>query len=210
VTRVVIAALAVGAVVFPGGRCSHLESRIATSAVLPPILGVADGKGLQPNASVSPRVRESGRRVDAVFQRNGEVVGVFVAYYRNQTQTREWSAKDRVVTTANPDWTQMREGIASAQSGSRVLEVREVELRHSHLRLDAWQWFWIGGRTSTSDFVAKAWLAWSRLMGHGDDSAAVVIYSPRTDSSVSVAPVLRRFVADMGDSIHESLQEARR
>jgi len=45
--------------------------------------------------------------------------------------------------------------------------------------LTAWQWYWINGKVTTSDFEAKLLTALARITGHGDDSAVIVLYSPQ-------------------------------
>jgi EpsI family protein len=44
------------------------------------------------------------------------------------------------------------------------------------VRLEALQLYWVGGRWTASPVWARAWLAWDRLRGQGDDSAVVVLY----------------------------------
>jgi EpsI family protein len=40
------------------------------------------------------------------------------------------------------------------------------------------QVYWIGGRFEADDARAKAWGAWSRLLGRGDDGAVVIAFAP--------------------------------
>jgi EpsI family protein len=57
--------------------------------------------------------------------------------------------------------------------------VRTVVLRgQPPLRMLVWQWYWVNGRWTASEVMAKAYLALSRLTGNGDDSALIVLYTP--------------------------------
>ena len=67
-----------------------------------------------------------------------------------------------------------------------MLDARTVELRRApqfaHLepqQLVAWQFYWVGGRVTASDHLAKVYGAMNRLLGHGDGSAVIVVYTPK-------------------------------
>ncbi len=47
-----------------------------------------------------------------------------------------------------------------------------------HERLLAWRWYWINGRLTTSNYLAKAYNALDKLTGRGDDSAVIVVTTP--------------------------------
>jgi EpsI family protein len=66
--------------------------------------------------------------------------------------------------------------------------------------LTVWQWYWIDGTITSSDAYAKALTAWSRLRGRGDDSAAVIVYAPVTDSRRATA-TLQTFTRDAWPAI---------
>ena len=69
-------------------------------------------------------------------------------------------------------------------------------------RFVVWQWYWINGHLTTSDFKAKLLTALSRLRGHGDDSAVIILYSP-----AEVAPAsLAAFAEAAGPQIHQMLR----
>jgi EpsI family protein len=73
-------------------------------------------------------------------------------------------------------------------------------------RLVAWHWYWIDGRLTASDYRAKAWIAWSRLIGHGDDAATIVVYAPK-EGAGEVA--LDAFIHDVWPSIMSRLELTR-
>jgi exosortase A len=213
-TRVVVVAIAVLAAALPWRPVlPFLESRTSSAPMTLP--AIAPAHGWEPEAGAALDFRPDFARpvaeTNQVFVRNGARAGVFVAYYRNQTQASELVSQDnKIVNTINTRWTEMRSGWVDAKIGSEPLRVRAAELRHGNVRLEAWQWYWIDGRLTTNEYLAKALLALARLSGRGDDSAAIVVYAPTGDSAVFESPVLRQFAADMGDSIHRSLEKARR
>jgi EpsI family protein len=69
--------------------------------------------------------------------------------------------------------------------------------------------YWIAGHVTSNDYVAKAWLAWSKMIGRGDDSALIAVYEPADDAEASSQRAARRFAADMSPAIERALAAAR-
>ena len=95
---------------------------------------------------------------------------------------------------------------------------REIALRSATLRVTStapptergdllvWQTYWVNGRFMSSDTVAKAQIALSKLMGHGDDSAVVIFY---TRAEPPGADALKSFVQAQLAAIEAQLLAAR-
>ena len=75
-------------------------------------------------------------------------------------------------------------------------------------RLIVWQWYWINGRLTSSDYLAKAYTALYRLVGQGDDSAVVIVYVSK-DASDNPHAMLQDFVEAASPAIGQVLQKAR-
>jgi EpsI family protein len=90
----------------------------------------------------------------------------------------------------------------------RPLEVRTAELRGGNgQRLVTWQWYWINGRLTSSDYVGKAYTALARLLGQGDDSAVVVLFAPKEEAGGGES-TLQAFVQSAGGAIETTLRNA--
>lgn len=211
--RVIVVAIAVLAVALPWKPVlAFLESRSSSAPMTLPTIAPANGWNSQPGATLDfrPDFANPVSESNQVFASNGAKAGVFIAYYRNQTQASELvSQNNTIVTTNNKHWIEIGSSWVDMQVGSEPLRVRAAELRNGSLRLEAWQWYWIDGRLTTNEFLAKVMLAAAKLSGRGDDSAAIVIYAPMDDSPAFASPVLKQFAVDMGDSINRSLDKAR-
>jgi len=74
-------------------------------------------------------------------------------------------------------------------------------------RLLVWQVYWINGRWTSNDYLAKVYGAVFQLLGHGDDSAVLVVYTAmdRTDGAERA---LRAFLADNHGAIDAALRVA--
>jgi EpsI family protein len=75
-------------------------------------------------------------------------------------------------------------------------------------RLLVWHWYWIDGRWVASDHLGKLYLALSRLLGRGDDSAAIFFYAPE-DIPGGAEAALEKAVAATGGALRQTLESTR-
>jgi exosortase A len=144
-------------------------------------------------------------------------VGVYIGYYRHQ------QAGHQLITSVNglvgnedaKTWSQTSSGQTSVNGiGWRTAELRGQSLNAVSgggslaPRLRVWHVYWINGRAFTSDWQAKLFGAWQRLLGHGDDSAVVVVYANKADAGVDEA-VLRDFLHHHWGALDAALRDAR-
>jgi EpsI family protein len=145
------------------------------------------------------------------FARDGQKVGLYIGYYRQQSQESELvTSGNQLVGSINKRWLKAADGQHEVRLGGDDVRVRTAELVGDGTRFQAWQWYWINGRITASDHVAKFYGALDRLSGRGDDSAVVVVYTPMSDArDTQAAATLAAFVSDMAPAIEARLNEAR-
>ncbi|APW40856.1 exosortase A [Rhodoferax koreense] len=122
----------------------------------------------------------------ATYQRRDDSVVIYLGYYRNQNYERKLVSSDNVlVTSKNPDWAQSATGERDTSFADRPVQVRTAELRSveglgqtESARLAVWQFYWLNGKLTSSDYLAKAYSAVHRLLGQGDDAAVIVLSTP--------------------------------
>lgn len=126
-------------------------------------------------------------------------IGLFVGYYRDQRAGRQ------LVTSVNQLADDKIWSVTStAPARSAELSWQAADLRGQALsqvvgggsdapRLRAWRTYWVNGRPFISDWQAKLYGAWMRLLGQGDDAAVVIVYCDRSAAGVD-DQVLRAFV----------------
>ena len=164
-------------------------------------------------------------------------VSVWIGYYRDQGYARklvsstnglaegpgEPSATEAAASAPRrtPGWAQTDTGATQVDTAIGPVAWRTAQLRGSvdpgatgAPRLRAWQLYWVGGRWTTSDVKAKLHIAFERLLGGGDDSAVVIVYTalPQTDAVGAVPAAdarLQRFVVSQMPAIEHALQAAR-
>jgi EpsI family protein len=90
------------------------------------------------------------------------------------------------------------------------LTVSRVVLSGPDVRLDIFRLYWVNGRVTASEYVAKWLIAWSKITGQGDDSALIVFYTPIAARGEEANAILRDFAAANSPTIDSALAAARR
>jgi EpsI family protein len=110
----------------------------------------------------------------------------------------------------SPAFLEAGTGAREVRAGDNTFAVRTTRLnglrRGSML---VWHWYRVDGQWTTSPYVAKALLARSNLLGRGDDSAVVVVYTPTDGVGDGAQRTLEAFVTDMLPSIEGTIASAR-
>src|SRR6185503_14999319 len=141
-----------------------------------------------------------------VYRKDERRVALYIAYYRNQRQGVELvSSQHAVAGGSDSPWRSTGARPRAVELSSGPIEVRETALRSSAGRLLVWDWYRIAGRDLASDYLAKALIAREKLLGRGDDSAALLLAAPYDTRPERAAEALRDFARDMLPVIHTTL-----
>ncbi|MDR1996224.1 exosortase A [Azonexus sp.] len=179
-----------------------------TLAALPPPAGWQEGADLP---SWKPNFSGASGELQTSFQRDGQNVGLYIAYYRNQDYRNKLvTSTNTLAASTNKHWAIVaRTTVVPETAGlpARVVAADLLETGSSpEVRLRAWQWYWIDGRLTASDAGAKLLTALSRLSGRGDDAAVVILYAPATTAAsalpafaAAAAPEINRLLAATRD-----------
>jgi len=144
------------------------------------------------------------------WTRGGANVGLYIAYYRNQSFEQKLVSSDNVlVRNDDREWLRVGTGPQKLDVAGRPVSARTEELRGPGAqRLVAWYWYWIDGKLTSSDALAKGYTALSRLVGRGDDSAVIVVYTLKGAPGEAEA-ALERFVREAGPAVSAMLADTR-
>ena len=110
-------------------------------------------------------------------------VGVYLAYYRGQSTERKLvTSVNALVPSSDRRWNQISSGTRAIEVQSRRLPLRTANILGKEggttpVQLVAWQVYWVDGEWIASDARAQLASAFGRLMGRGDDGAALVVYT---------------------------------
>jgi len=172
-------------------------------------------RGAKDTIGFKPIFENPSAELNQVYVKGGSNVGVYVGYYRNQSYDRKLVTSTNVLVRSNSGaWSQIDQGAVSADFGGGAKTVRFAELRRMGAasagapeRLLVWQIYWIHGRLTSNDYLAKVYSAVYQLLGRGDDSAVLVLYTP-LDARGEARKALDAFLLAHYASIDRALSAA--
>jgi len=173
-----------------------------------PIPDPAGGWSLatEPLTDWRPRYDVAAASVVQVYRKGDRAVAVYVGFYRDQRKGAELLTTTNVmVVQKHPVWSNIGESRRREDLGNGPTDIRQTLLRSPGLRLLIWDWFRLSGRNVVSPYVAKLLLARDRLLGRGDDAAAIIIFTPYEERPETAEETMRQFVREMLPSIEATL-----
>lgn len=174
---------------------------------------VADWQAVEPvGTSFNPAFQNPSAAINQSYASQGREVGLYLGYYQHQDYDRKLvSSSNMLVVSNDTQWAQVASNRHAVKLGNKAVSVRTAELRGAALsaqgnpgRLVAWQIYWIHGTLTASDYLAKAYSAFYRLTGHGDDAAVIILYT-RNDQPGGADAVLASFLSSNYAAINELL-----
>jgi len=164
--------------------------------VIPALITNDSWTATPPFSTWKPAYADPSSEQQAYFTKDGKRVGTYVGFYRNQDFTRKLiTSTNLIVQYQDKEWRTLRQFKTQARLGQETLQVHVTEIS-GNLQLTAYSWYWIDGRQTTSQVIGKIYTALSTLLGHGDDSALVVVFTPATGAEAEA--ILADFLAANG------------
>lgn len=169
-----------------------------------------------PVADFKPSFQNPSAEFNGSYAGQGQVVGLYVGYYRHQDYSRKLVSSNNVLlVNQDPQWAWVSRGSRYVMVGDKEVALRTAELRGAvraepmgEGRLAVWQLYWINGTVTANDYLAKAYGALHQLLGRGDDAAVIVVYSPK-DQAGGADAVLASFLASNYGAINALLLKTR-
>ncbi len=175
--------------------------------------------GGAPFTTFVPHYLRARAAENETFVSGDRQVALFIGYYSGQSSNAPLVTYDNdVVIVADKVWGSTARRSRSVTAGGATFDVVESEVKGATTRGDerllTWRWYWINGRLTTSNYLAKAYNALDKLTGRGDDSAVIVVTTPMrggVESAPNGAAVdaLQGFVAAARPQIEAKLAEIR-
>jgi exosortase A len=145
-----------------------------------------------------------------VYRKGDRGVALYLGYYRDQRQGAELvNSQNVMVVQKHPVWANVGEAARNEELGRGAMRLRQTQLRSAGQRLLVWDWYRISGRDLASPYLAKLYLAGDKLLGRGDDAAALIIAVPYDGGVEAAQETLREFARDMLPSIGAALAAAK-
>jgi exosortase A len=187
------------------------QTPTGSGAVLSKVAGGADWAPSAENVvNWKPRYKGFVSELQQSFRKDGRVVGLYIAYYRNQEKGQELiTSGNLLVAPEDWAWKQIATGTDRVEWLGRSVSVDKAEILGSRARIEVFRLYWVDGRMTDSPYLAKAYLAWSKLSGRGDDSALVVMFTPILAPGEGAQATLRAFASAMSPSVERTLAASR-
>ena len=163
-----------------------------------------------------PAFHNPSAEINSSYALEGHTVGLYVGYYRHQDYDRKLvSSNNALVASKESEWSQVASGDRLVEVDGKTVTARFADLRETNQlskvgasRMLVWQIYWINGTLTSSDYVAKAYSAFYRLTGRGDDSAVIIVYT-RKEHPAGADAVLQSFLSVNYATINELLLKTR-
>ncbi len=164
-----------------------------------------------------PSFDNPSSELNASYTNGTAAVGMFVGYYRNQDYGHKLvSSENLMAKIEDSKWVPVTRGSRTTPLAGTPVALRTAEVRYiggpvspsGNGLLSAWQVYWINGTWTANDHLAKLYGAWYRLLGRGDESAVVVIYTPKLPGK-SADATLDAFLSANYATVEALLQRTR-
>jgi EpsI family protein len=160
----------------------------------------------EPLTDWRPRYDGAATSIFQVYRKGDRAVAVYVGFYRDQHKGAELLTTTNImVVQKRRDWSNMGESLRKEDLGIGPTEIRQTLLRSAAQRLLVWDWFRVSGQDVVSLYTGKMLLARDRLLGRGDDAAAIILAAPYAERPEAAQETLRQFVREMLPSIEVAL-----
>ncbi|WBS03251.1 exosortase A [Pseudoduganella sp. SL102] len=127
------------------------------------------------------------------YQVGTQPVGFVLKYYRDGNGGKLISSTNRL-TAQRSGWHETGMAIRTETIAGRPLVMRETTLMGPGGRVVVWQWYDIGGRPTTSNYVGKLLQTKQKFLTGSDDGAALMLFSPYDEDPATARPALRTFL----------------
>ena len=165
-------------------------------------------------AVLQPRYLGAAAQAQAVYEKAGRRVGVYVGFYRRQDAERKLvSSTNVLVLSMDSVWNAVSTRNTTVPVNGDAITWRSTQLMGrvppggQSMPFLAWQSYWVDGRWIDSDVQAKLQGAKAMLAGRGDDAAVLILHTE--GEPATAAPVLTDFVATQLPALQQALQRAR-
>lgn len=164
-----------------------------------------------------PHFKAASAQSHVLYRRARQVVGVYVAYYRQQDKQRKLvSSVNALVTSDDPVWhavghaqTQVRsDGAQVAWRSTDLLGNTGGGLAAPRRHRSVWQTYWVDDRFTPGDVQAKLRGVLGLLSGHGDDGAVLILHTELAPAEGGDALLAEFAQAHLG-ALQEALRRVR-
>lgn len=191
------------------------EGAIERNATTAPVtLAMIDAPGWQaspaPDRSFTPHFENPTAVRHEILSKGDKTLELYVGYYQGQGANRKLISSENVLVRAEDrEWHATRAGTISMEIGGHAVPVRATTIHSADGRgLETRLFYWVDGKLTSSDAIAKALVTWLRVTGRYDGSAVVVASVP-SGEGVDASSTLQEFLGTAWPAVAKALDDAR-
>lgn len=158
----------------------------------------------------TPRFGGPSAKINQSYGKESTRVGLYIGYYRRQSQGAQLiTTQNTLVASNDREWRNTGETRRTSVYSREEIPVIEAKLHGRSTSLLVWRWYWVDDQYISNPYWGKFLQAKSRLLGHGDDAAIVIVYTPFDERPQDAEQTLKDFVGTVLPAITRSLEYAR-
>jgi len=137
-------------------------------------------------------------------------VGLTVLFYRDTPGGAKLVSSGNRIGTNKASFRENSSSLRDERFAGRQMAVREALIGMEGRRLLVWQWYWINGNMTSSNYVGKLLQAQGKLLSGSGDGAAVMVFSPYDEDPATARTALRAFLDSNLKPLDQALASTRR
>jgi len=198
--------------VWPALELQHASGRVPGNEPVLDRIADRDGWKATSEAFSSWRPDVSGATVELTqtFVKDRAPVGLFIAYFSDSSpESKAITSTNQIVRTGKRLWAQVAvDAKATATIAGQDFDARTTVVARGRERYAVWQWFWVDGHVTASEYVAKMYEVLAVLRGRGHPVACLIVFTPTESDEPQVRATLQAFTAAMYEPIDTTLRNA--
>jgi len=137
-------------------------------------------------------------------------VGLNVLFYRDAPGSAKLISSTNRFGQPRSAFPENSSDLRDESFAGRHVAVREAMLGFEGRRLLVWQWYWVNGSMTSSNYVGKLLQIRSKLLSGSGDGAAVMVFSPYDEDPAVARAAMRAFLDSNLEPLDQALAGTRR
>jgi exosortase A len=137
-------------------------------------------------------------------------VGVTVLFYRDTPGGPKLISSTNRIGMDKGEYRENSSSLRDERFAGRHIAVREALVGVEGRRLLVWQWYWVNGNMTSSNYVGKLLQAQAKLTHGSGDGAAVMVFSPYDEDPAVARSAMRAFLDSNLKPLDQALASTQR
>lgn len=159
--------------------------------------------------SPHPRLPGAVAARSVSYANGDQTISVHVAFFRRQMDGQEVANSDNIIVRVDDrTWKIIQERNRPLNWLNEPVVANTTLISGGGNRFEAVDFYWVDGRYTNRRSIVKLLVALSKLLGHGDDAARVVIVARTADDAPDAHSLIDPFARELAPAIDRLLAES--